>query len=439
MRQHSTPRFHELTAQSGGKNPTLTPASNAIQTAIFDVKGVPTGSKGKFWYYCLGAVIKAIVTIDQAASGGAAVNADKLWKCFASFSWFSPILGDLFAHRNTRGAVVGNIIMPFARGFNAPPARAQIASGDGDTVATLAYKLPLAYSFLTKPHETAPWSGFLEGGQIECKLDLSTVLDTDSTGMVLKATTSVRCHLQLIPSPEPVVHVPVNWREFTLPGSTTRHLFPDLGSPDGLQGIDTAHGIGMAALLYLTDATGIGLSGADGVDNITSYDVPFRDQARIDDVAAPFNWWLESLEKRPGQRAGNGTTIVADDGGWPYTLAATPNGDVMNSQALFYPIVAPSRNFETSKMQTVRGPQEVNFGYTSTPSGSARFVVMQFMKFKSEFAKGLLDLLLGYDSEAAGALLAPKTVNKNDPSNIHTMNPKLAYTRLKGYLPGLAK
>lgn len=433
MRQHTTPRFHELTAQSGGKNPTLTPSSSAIQTAIFDVKGVPTGSKGKFWYYVLGAVIKASVTIDQAASGGSPVNADKLWKVFASFSWTSPILGELFAHRNTRGAVVGNILMPFARGFTAAPSRAQIASTDGDTVCTLVYKLPLAYSFLSKPHETAPWAGFLEGGQIECKLDLSTVLDGDSTGLVTKATTSLRCHLQLIPSPEPVVHVPCNWREFTLPGSTTRHLLPDLGSPDGLQGIDTAHGIGLGALLYLTDATGIGLGGADGIDNITSYDLPFRDQARIDDVAAPMNWWLESLEKRPGQRAGNGTTIVADDGGWPYTIAATPNGDVLNSQALFYPLVIPTTHFETSKLQTVRGPQEINFGYTSTPSGSAKVLVMQFMKFKPDFEQGLQDMLLGYHDPEA--LRAPKTLRKNDVSTIHDGNPKLAYVRRKVYLP----
>lgn len=434
MREHTTVRFHELTAQSGGKNPSMTPSTSALQSSIFDVKGVPTGAQNKFWYYCLGAVVRVVLTLDQAASGGAVINADKLWKCFASFSWTSPILGELFAHRNTRGAVLGNVIMPFARGYNVAPARAQIAAADGNTTVILTYTLPLAYSTLVKPHETAPWSGFLEGGTIETKLDLSTVLDGDSTGLVLKTPSSVRCHLRLMPSPEPVIHVPCNWREFTPPGGSTRHMLTDLGSADGLQGIDTAHGIGLAALLYLTDAAGIGLAGADGVDNITSYDVPFRDQARVDDVWAPMQFWLDNMEKRSGQRAGVGSTIVADEAGWPFTMAATPNGDVLDSQALVYPLIAPGRQLETSKLQTVRGPQEINFGYTSTPSGTPRFMVWQFMKFKQDFANGLQALLLG--REAPEALMAPKTTQKNDASHIHNENPKLAYTRRKIYLPG---
>jgi len=421
MRNHTTPKIHELVS-TAGKNPSVTPGASA-QTATFLLNNVPTGKEGKFWYYAMSAVLKVVTTFDQAAMGGAVVNPDKLWKVLQSVQVQCPILGQLFSHANTRGATLGNIIQYFGYGFNATPLRAQIAAADGDTTVTLYYRIPFSYEFLRKPHETAPWGGFLEGGTLEVKLDVSTVFDGDSTGAVIKAPTNFRCWLEMIPSPEAVIHTPVHWREHQIPGSSTKAIVQDMGSPDGLQGIDQSRGVGLAALLYLTDATGIGLGGPDGYDNITGFDIPWRDQDRVDVPEALMSSFMAMIGHH---RKGRPTSLTtgSDGMGFPYTLAATVN-DLPDAQALVVPLVASGRDLETSKLQTVAGAKEINFSYTSTPSAVYRLLGCYFPVFDENFVKALASRI----APGSKGQLTAKTLNKQK-GGVRGVG-KLAYTRSK--------
>jgi hypothetical protein len=418
MRNHTTPKIHELVS-TAGKNPTVTPGASA-QSVTFLLNNIPTGKQGKFWYYVTALVLKLVVVVDQPAAGGTAINPDKLWKILQSVQVQCPILGMLFSHANTRGSVLGNLIQAFGFGYSAVHTRAQIAAADGDTTVTMYYRIPFAYEFLRKPHETSPWGGFLEGGTVEAKLDVSTILDGDSTGAVTKATTSFRAWLELIPSPEAVLHTPCHWREHITPGASTRHVIQDMGSPDGLQGTNQAKGVGVAVLLNLTDATGIGLSGSDGADNITGFDIPWRDQARVDVPDSSFMAMYAHMGAFKASR--NGTH---DGSGFPYTIAATPNGDLNDAQALVFPLIVPGRDTETSKLQTVAGAKEINFTYTATPSGSNRFVGMYFPTFDEAFMQALAARIAPGN---AGELTA-KTLNKQS-GLIHGVG-KGAYVRAK--------
>lgn len=420
MRNHTTPKIHELVSTGGGKNPSVTPSASSPQSVTFTMNSLPVGKDNRFWYYVTALNLKVSFTLDQPSSSGSAINADKLWKVLQSVQVQSPLLGQVFSHSNTRGAVLGNIIQPYGFGFGALPVRAQISSSDGDTTVTLYYRIPFAYEFLRKPHETSPWAGFLEGGTVEAKLDLTTVFDGDSTGAVIEAPTSMRAWLEMIPSPEAVIHTPIHWREHIIPGSTTKFVIQDLGSPDGLQGIDQSKGVGVAFLGMLTDATGIGLSGADGADNITQFDIPWRNQDRVECPDALYVAQFASMgpHKRPKGASHDG-------GGFPYTIAATPQGNLNDAQALFVPLIVPGRDTETSKLQTVSGAKEVNFAFTSTPSGSARFVGCYFPVFDERYMQALAARMA---PEASGQLVA-KTLNKQ-VGGIHGTG-KLAYVRAK--------
>jgi hypothetical protein len=423
MRNHTTPKFHELVS-TAGKNPSLTPGTTA-QTATFLLNNLPLGKNNSMWYYTTAIYLKVVVTVDQAAMGGTAINADKLWKIIQSVQIQSPLLGQVFLHSNTRGAVLGNLIQYFGYGFNGVPVRAQVAAADGDTTVTLYYRIPFAYEFLRKPHESSPWAGFLEGGTFEVKLDVSTVLDGDSTGAVLKAPTNLRAWLELIPAPEAVIHTPVHWREHQTPGNSTRHVIQDFGSPDGLQGIDQSRGVGLAALLMLTDATGIGLSGPDGADNILSYDIPWRNQDRVDIPDAPYAamYAMMGNNRRPNLITG----VTADGAGFPYTMAATPlaSSGLNDAQALVFPLVACGRDLETSKLQTVAGAKEVNFTYTATPSSISRFVGCYFPVFDNKY----LQMLAARIAPGHSGKLVAKTLNKQ-AGGVHGVG-KLAYVRSK--------
>lgn len=430
MRVHTTPKIHELVS-TAGKNPSVTPSTSSLQTASFNLNTLPTGKQGKFWYYALAALIKVVTTFDQAASGGAVVNPDKLWKAMASFQISCPILGELYPHRNTRGAVLGNVIQVLGNGYQQFPLNAQIAAADGDTTVTLYYRMPFALEFLKKPHETAVWTGMLEGGTLECKLDLSTVFDGDSTGAVLKAPTNFRAWLELMPAPEAVIHTPMHFREYQTPGSTTRHQLLDMGAPDGLKGIDIGRGAGLAALMYLTDATGIGLGGADGIDNITGLDINWRDQDRIDNPEA-FMVALWNLKRRMISSGGGGVkgTTITNDLGWPFAVADANSANLAGasgSGAYVFPVCMPGYDCETSKFQSVKGARDINFAYTATPSAQARWLSLEFPVFEQGFSEGLKDLLLG--GSHPNAVLEPKTLNKQI-GGVHGIG-KLAYVRQK--------
>lgn len=418
MRNHTTPKIYELVASGGAKNPSATPGTSQ-QSITFNLNNLPTGKDNKFWYYVTALNLKVVTTFDQAAMGGTAVNPDKLWKALASAQVQCPLLGTLYSHQNTRGSVLGGIIQKFGFGYNQLQERAQIASADGDTTVTLYYRIPFAYEFLRKPHETSPWTGFLEGGTFEVKLDISTVFDGDSTGAVIKTPTNFKAWLELIPSPEAVLHTPCHWREHILPGSSTRFVIQDVGSPDGLQGVDQSRGVGLSTLLMLTDATGMGLSGSDGSDNVTGYDIPWRDQQRIDTPDAPFMAFFAHAGNIRQNRA------VVDAAGWPYTDAATAQGDLNDAQSLFFPFVVPGRDFETSKLQTVAGAKEINMAFTSTPSGSMRLLGHYFPVFDPAF----MQMLAARIAPGAAGQLVAKTLNKQT-GFVHGFG-KTAYVRAK--------
>jgi len=423
MRNHTTPKLFDL-AGPAGKSAALTLGTAPVQ-ATFNLNNMPTGKDNKQFYYVTAIVVEVIPAVTMAASAGAAIDRDKLWKIVQSVRVYSPLLGELFSHTNTPGAALGNVIQAFGRGFNQLPQAIQIPSTNLAVVSPrLKYRVPFAYEFMRKPHETSPWAGFLEGGQVEVKLDVSTVLDADSTGTTVP-TATVNCWIEVIPSPEAVIHTPCHWRRHAnLPGSNKRTTITDMGAPDGLAGVDQSKGVGLASLLYLSNATGIGLGGGTNQDvaNITQVEIPWRDQTVTDNPEAFFEAFFAMM----GSRSRNVATTT-DFGGFPYTLAATSTTNALaNTAALFFPLVSCGRDLETSKLQTVSGAKDINFNYTTTPSAGPIILGHYFPTFDEAFVRSQLVPRI---APGAKGVLRAKTLNKQK-----SMVPgvgKMAYCRQK--------
>jgi hypothetical protein len=421
MRNHTTPKIFDL-AGPAGKTAALTLGSAPV-TATFNLNNLPTGKDGKMWYYATSIVVQVTAAVNQPASGATAIAPDKLWKIVQSLRVYTPVLGELFSHTNTSGAALGLVSQYFAKAFNQDPHPTTIPTTDQVTNVVLKYRIPFAYEFLKKPHETSPWMGFFEGGQVECKVDISTILDGDSTGATVD-TASVVCWVEMIPCPEPVIHTPCHIRRHAnLPGSTKRTTITDMGSPDGLQGVDQSKGVGLASLLYLTNATGMGLGGQanQSADNITQVEIPWRDQTTTDNPESFFEAFFVMM----GVRARD--TALPDFGGFPYTMAATSTtGALVNAQALFFPLVSCGRDLETSKLQTVAGAKDINFNYTTTPSAGPILLGHYFPTFDEGFVQNVLVARIAPGSKG---VLRAKTLNKQR-GGISGVG-KLAYTRQK--------
>lgn len=421
MRNHTTPHYHELVSQQG-KRPTLTPG-NPGPTVSFLATAMPTGEDRKFWYYVMSIVLKVVVRINQTGDGSA-INANKLWKLVQSVQIQSPLLGMLAVHSNSRGSVLGNILQYLGYGFSGTPLARDIPAAAGDTDVTLYFRVPLSWEFLKKPHESAPWSGFLEGSTFEVMFAPDTVLAGDSAGATLTAPSNCRAWMEMIPVPEAIIHTPCHWREHrNIPGGTDRHIIQDMGSPDGLQGVDTSKGVGLAALYQLMNPAGLGLAGSGTADNILQFDTPWRRQNRVEIPDAPY-LSMFAQQGPHGRTTDNLISVTSSRNEFPYSLAANV-GALNDAESLVFPICTPARDQETSKFQTVSGAKEINYAFTSVPEGTSRYLGLYFPVFEESFMLRLAAQI----SPGGTKQLVAKTLNKA-AGVMHGVG-KAAYTRAK--------
>lgn len=417
MRDHTTPLYKQLAA-AGVKAPTVTPGTD-VQSTTFNLTGLEPFT-GDMRNYVQNVIVRCTTVVDPDAAGSA-VDWDKLYKVTNGIRLFSPLLGEPYPLAHTRGAVLGHLNQVVAGGYAYPqPARLQIpASTDTDVTIDMYYVLPFSFECFVKPHETAQWIGLFDQGELEHRFAASTVLDGDYAGAVTKATTTIRAWVEYYPSNDVAIGVPFQFREYICPGSSTEFVLRGVGQSSGLRG--TAPGAGLIMLAWLTDATGIGLSGADGVDEINRIDLPWRSQVSID-VVDPY---FCSLRRMVGKRVGPIMTVTsavpADGAGWPYTIAATPYNSLANAQAMFLPIIMPGREFETSKAQRVQGDLIVNMGFGSTPSGSSRFATCELLEYELSHL-AVIAKAMGLNPDKVTP--TKKAVRKNHPDAR-----KLRYTR----------
>ena len=417
MRNHTTPLYRQLAA-AGTKAPAVVPTTSVVGTT-FNLIGLPS-VVADMRTYVMNFLTMASITLDSDAAGNA-ISWDKLYKGVSAFRLYSPILGEVYQTQHSRGAVVGHIYGPIAGGYAYPqPARAQIPTNtDADVVVNLYYILPMSFENFIKPHETSQFVGLFEQGELEVRIAAENVYNGDYAGALIKAPTTIRAWMEYLPSPDNFIGVPFQFREYQVPGSSTEFILRGVGGSSGLKGVSN-NGCGLVNLLWLTDATGIGLEGSDGVDSITRVDIPWRSQESIDSIDPLFLALRRQMGHRVGPVAGNGAVIMHDGGGWPYTMAATPTA-ANDSQAMFLPLITTGRNFETSKAQHVKGDLRVNFSFDVTPSATHRFVTHELLQFERPQLEAI--------TRAMG--LDPEKVNpERKLANGAAVEKQLRYTRI---------
>jgi hypothetical protein len=368
--------------------------------------------------------VRAEVTVTYPSGESADIRNDVLYQVIQSIQVQCPILGQLFTHNNTRGTILGNIIQYVCNGYNDVPRVPNIAPGETET-RVLYIRIPFSNEYLRKPHEISPWAGFLEGGTVEIKTSPVDILSDAGFTDAEVDEINFRMWLDLIPSPEAVLHTPCHWREHTTPGGSTRHIITDMGSPDGLQGIDQSKGVGIAALYGLAQLTPLGFGGATAISSYLAFDLPFRDQDRVDVPEALFAQL--ALMMGNNRRWVSTVSDPMDAGGFPNLQEASVTSDPLFAAfGMVLPLISVGRDQETSKLQTVAGAKTINVQYTgATPSGSSRWLGQYYPQWDEQFAMSLAARIA---PQSAGQLVA-KTLNKQ-AGGIPSVG-KLAYVRLK--------
>ena len=430
MRNHTSPMIWELSGAQG-KSVTVTPGAGTTSIK-WQMTNMPTGKQGKFWYYLTSIVVALSVSVSQINTETVAqMEQDILYRLLTSLQVFTPILGPLYQHSNTRGTHLGNLIQFAGFGYNSVGAVPSIPVSTATYTRVIYFRIPFAHEFLRKPHELSPWGGFLEGGFVEILLGPSTTL-TDFSGTSTFASATARCWCEFIPAPEAIIHVPFNWRLHQNIAAGSRITIPDIGSPDGLQGIDQSRGCGVMNLWDIMDIDALDLGGNTTADNITSFDVQWRDQIRME---SPDAYVMSELAMMGNARRtiwnGAGTPDVTDRHGFPNydeLTAANAATFLNNAQSLIYPFVGCGRDLETSKLQTIAGAKDINITYAS-PVSTAPILLGQYAYVWDEaFVRTVLIPRID-PANAANPELLTKTLNKQQGGTYGIG--KLAYARQK--------
>ena len=428
MRNHTTPMIWELSGAQG-KAVTFVPGASATTSVKFQLTNMPTGKQGKFWYYLMAIVVGVSMTVDNDIAESADIPSSAFFRFLRSAQVFTPILGTLFQHSNTRGTILGNVIQYLGFGYNGAPRAQEI--GLAVTERTFYYRIPFACEMLRKPHEFSPWGGFLEGGNVELIFEPSNIFAGISGQATVVTTSTVRAWCEFQPSPEAVIHTPMNFREHQNIAAGARITIPDIGSPDGLQGIDQSRGAGILFLGDLMDFTTtqyLDLQGNTFAGNITSFDIPWRDQIRLDSVDSYF---MSLFAMMGNNRKFNGSgAVTVDRSGFPYsdTPASVVGNLAQVDETIIFPFIASGRDLETSKLQTVAGAKDINISYAAPVTDPPRLVGHYAYVYDEAFVKTVLVPRIA-PGQADTAELTTKTLNKQTGGTYGIG--KLAYVRQK--------
>jgi hypothetical protein len=394
MRQNTTPLTYELTSEGGSKTIAIVPSA-AVQAGKFVISGIdPRIQDMRNYLTHLWPHLFTTLTV----AAGVAISWDKLAKALVSAEVVSPILGTVFPHFHTRGPTLMHLISVIALRYEYPQgARTQIPAVAQANNVDLFFCIPIAQETLADPMESAQWSGFFDGGTVEMIVAASTIFGTDSAAATIGAPTTLRCLAEAIPSPREFLGVPTQWRRRQIAGGGSSPVLKNVGGETSMNGI--APGCGLAAMYWLTTATGIGLGGSSDVANLISYAASWRGQKQTQNLDGLFHYQRLAQEKRtsPISGIGVGAAVVPlnDGANWPATMdsgAANDGRPASNAQQMFLPIIAPGRELMTSKTQRVLGDLQIDFNSTVALTNPHEFMTWELMEFSEQQANSMAAL-----------------------------------------------
>jgi hypothetical protein len=387
MRRHGTPGIFQLSS-AGNRAPTLTPSANT-QSLTFNITSCP-GAIDDMYVYGQKLVVRVDYTI--TGGGGAVLNQDQLFKMIDSFRLYSPVLKELYPQPRTRGVDVAFFDQWLGEGYQpAQIARAQIASTNTtDYTGSLYFVLPLSFEFLQRPEDCGIWMPFLENGLFEVRLAANNVLDTDSTGAVLKATAfTFTSWIEYLPMPEAQIQSPFQFRLYEWNTAGTQMKLQGVGSPNGLEGVTP--GARIAALGWYASNTQAGLGGVANFANLQRLALPWRKQDSIDQPDSIVRSMMALFGRRSGYQQGGGASAAIHDGGrWPYVMSAAPNGTFLASTLAVFPLILPAWDSQQSKF--IKAPASELFfdtGWSSVPNGTHRFRTLEECNYDEGFIQML--------------------------------------------------
>jgi hypothetical protein len=336
--------------------------------------------------------------IDQAASGGAILYDEMLADIVHSYELRRTKFGNPWLTSDTSGPRLHNFDNRIANRYRHSGLKTpSIPAADGDTARELWIPLSFNYGCNEKPHHFAPPAALVNGSLLDVYANVSTILAAYSNGAVWK-TATLSIVVEVLWEPEARLFVPIKHGLYEPQSSGSNQRWElDLGSPKGLDGVDSSGGAGLLAMALPSSILNQG--GNFTIEKITKIQAPFLGLDTLDYPA------LMSAEFYNSTYRGNSEF-------WPNTEVST-TATVHGATQLFFPLVMPGINTELSKVGFVRGKNELIIGFSaSQATATQRVWTQEAFPWDPAFVMAARELLFESKAEAAKMYPVQKFLRK---------------------------
>lgn len=407
MKKTTAPLLWDLDS-NGNQAPTCTPGATPTKVT-FNLSNLQ-GRVQDMWAKVQAVWVRLTFTLTQ--STGTAVNADKLWQAMDSCELFSQVLGTVINQKSSQGAAMGLVDQVIGAGYKFPtPARAQIASADGDTTVDLYFRIPLALDWLRRPSDTGIWAPFFEKGRFDVYVGPTTSGLFQAGASIKAATATVRAAFEVIPEKTPTIHSAWTAARYEFNTSGNALKLSQFGSGNGLYGVKP--GARISSLFWLSSNNGLG--GVDTIDKWSRVGMQWRDQKITNNPEFYMAAFMAGLGGRVATVGSIAAGTINDRGGWPYTMAGGTDNGLLNSTGLFLPLIWPGRDSVLSGVQGQVGDLQIDAGFSSNPNGTHVFRTHEHFVWDPKTIKTLIDYM-GFPLSQYTA--EPKLEDNSSPGEI---------------------
>lgn len=388
-RRFGAPLILDLRPGGSGVSASVTPGAAAVPVS-FTAPTLKQAIGTDNYPLCRGIMTKNVVTLDQAASGGSAINWDELFRINGSFSTNLPKFGLMHDPTVFTGPVAKHIAEFFALGYSyCDVARVQISASDGDTTVTLYTFLPFTNETLEDPEAFWIWVGWMREMELIFTVAAASAIAAASTGAVVKAPCTLTAWLECYVSPQLALPAISQWNKYTTTAANnqTLALVQKMGmTGNGINDVEERSRL----LALLEVMSPLGLGGASTGDLFTSFSCPELSQDQTNNIDGFLTSFRSAIQKRGNPGSLSASIATHDGAGGLHTLAATPNGSLFSSTLKFIPWRYAPLNGRIEYAPKVYGDLTLNRGFTSPPSSGLHLIITNEIRQLTEGKKKAL-------------------------------------------------
>lgn len=373
-RRFGSPLILDLKVGGQGASAPVTPGAAAVPVS-FTAPSLKQAVGADNYPLCRGIMTKNVVTLDQPSSGGSVLYWDELFRINQSFNVNLPKIGLTHDRSVFTGPVAKHIAEFFSLGYGyCDSARGVISDANGDTTITLYTFLPFTNETLEDPEAFWIWVGWMRDMELTFTVAPAAVLDSLSTGALIKAPCTLTAWLECYTSPQLAMPAISQWNRYTTTAASgqTLALLQNVGmTGNGINDVEEKSRL--LAMIELMSPLGLG--GASSGELFTSFGCPELHQDQTSNIDGFLTSFRSAIQTRGNPTSNSASNAAHNGAGGLHTNNSSPHGSPFASSLKFVPWRYTAPNGRIEYAPKVKGTITLNRGFTVAPTTGLHVII----------------------------------------------------------------